>query len=112
MIVGALKVVLHVADSGSLKSKRKVARSLLDKVKARFNAAAAEVDANDLWQRLELGFTVCGNEIARVQEQMRNIARLIENQGLAEIVDVRMEVMNLKDMAWQTDCRFSEDGDL
>ena len=101
MVVGALKLVMHAGFSGGLKPKRKVVRSILDKVRARFNAAAAEVDSNDLWQRLELGFSVCGNEVAQVEDQMRNITRFVESMALAEIVDVRLEVMNLKDMTWR-----------
>ena len=112
MVVGALKIILHVGNSGGLKSKRKVARSLLDKVRAKFNAAAAEVDANDLWQRLEVGFCVCGNEVAQVREQMRNIARYVDNLGLAEVTDVRMEIMNLKDMTWAEQMEFAASEDL
>ncbi len=93
-------MTMHVSHSGGLKPKRKVARSILDRVRAKFNAAAAEVDANDLWQRLEIGFSVCGNKVAQVEEQMRNITRFVESLGLAEIVDVRLEVMNLKNMSW------------
>lgn len=100
MVVGALKIVLHVGYSGGLKPKRKVARSILDKVRAKFNTAAAEVGSNDLWQRLEIGFAVCGNEISQVEEQMRNIARFVESMALAEVVDVRLEVFNLKEMTW------------
>ena len=100
MVVGALKLTLHVADSGGLKPKRKVARSILDRVKARFNASVAEVGSNDLWQRLELGFCVCGNEIAQVDDQMRNIRRFVESLILAEVVDARLEIINLKDMPW------------
>ena len=100
MVVGALKLILHVADADGLKPKRKVARSIIDKARSRFNAAVAEVDANDLWQRLEIGFCVCGNQVAQVEEQMRNITNFVDNLGLAEVVDVRLEVMNLKEMAW------------
>lgn len=100
MVVGALKLTLHLPEGGSLKAKRKVVRSLTDRVRARFNVAAAEVGANELWQRLELGFVVCGNQHARVEHQLDQITRLVERLALAEVVDVRQEVMNLKDMPW------------
>ncbi|MDR1397304.1 MAG: DUF503 domain-containing protein [Desulfarculales bacterium] len=100
MVIGALKIVLHIGNSGDLKNKRKIARAIIDRVRSRFNAAAAEVGANELWQRLELGFAVCGNEITRVREQLSNIRRQIESLALADIVDVRMEIANFKDMSW------------
>jgi len=93
-------MTLHLPEAGSLKVKRKVVRALTDRVRARFNAAAGEVGANDLWQRLELGFAVCGNEVGFVERQMDELTRFVERQALAEVTDVRMEVVNLKDMAW------------
>ncbi|MFH1060553.1 MAG: DUF503 domain-containing protein [Pseudomonadota bacterium] len=100
MVVGALKMTLHVADSGGLKPKRKVARAILDRVRAKFNTAAAEVGGQDTWQRLELGFAVCGNETGHVQNQLDEIGRFVERLGLAEVADVRVELMSLKDMTW------------
>ena len=75
-------------------------RSILDRVRARFNAAASEVGGNDLWQRLELGFAVCANRPDHVERQLRRIQGFIERLALAEVVDVRVELVNLKDMAW------------
>ena len=100
MVVGALNMTLHLGESASLKAKRKVVRSILGRVRAKFNAAAAEVGAQDLWQRLELGFTVCGNQVDHVGRQMDEIGRFVERLALAEVVDVWVEVMNLKDMTW------------
>ncbi len=100
MVVGALMLTLHLPESGSLKAKRKVVRSITDRVRARFNAAAAEVGANDLWQRIELGFAVCGNQTSFVGRQLDEIGRFVERLALAEVVDVRIEVLNLKDMTW------------
>ena len=100
MVVGALMMTLHVQDSLDLKAKRKVTRSVVDRVRAKFNAAACELGSGDLWQRLELGFAVCSNEVAHAIAQMDEIGRFVERLALAEVVDVRQEVMSLKDMAW------------
>lgn len=101
MVVGALKMTLHLPHSGGLKPKRKVVRSIVDRVKARFNAAAAEVGSQDLWQRLELGFAFCGNDGGHVRNQMDTVARFVASLGLADVTDVRVEVMHLKEMAWE-----------
>lgn len=100
MVVGALMMTLHVQGAFDLKAKRKVTRSVLDRVRARFNAAASELGSGDLWQRLELGFAVCSNEVAHAQAQMDEIGRFVERLALAEVVDVRQEVLSLKDMTW------------
>ena len=100
MVLGALKLTLHLGEAGNLKAKRKVVRSITDRVRAKFNSAAAEVGSNELWQRLELGFCVCGNESRHVQNQLEEITRFVERLALAEVADVRVEVMTLKDMTW------------
>ena len=48
--VCVIEARIHVEDSGSLKSKRKVVRSLKDGIRKRFGAAVAEVDGQDTWQ--------------------------------------------------------------
>lgn len=101
MVVGALKITLHLPQVGGLKPKRKVVRSIKDRVAARFKVAVAEVGAQDLWQRIELGFAFCGNDGGHVRNQIDTVARFVESLGLAEVVDVRIEVMHLKEMAWE-----------
>ncbi len=58
MRVGILRVDLHVPGAHSLKDKRRVIRSLKDRLFARFNVSVAEVGAQDLWQRAELGIAL------------------------------------------------------
>jgi uncharacterized protein YlxP (DUF503 family) len=49
-----VEVRLHLNDSGSLKSKRKVVSSLKAQVRQRFGASVAEIDGHDTWQRTVL----------------------------------------------------------
>lgn len=100
MYVGALKLTLRLVGAASLKDKRKVVRSILDRVRAKFNAAAAETGSQDLWQRIELGFAVCGNDPAFVQHQVDEIGRFVDRLALAEFIDARVELINLKEMTW------------
>src|ERR671918_130621 len=49
-----VEVRMHLNDSGSLKSKRKVLSSLKAQLRQRFGAAVSEVDGHDTWQRSTL----------------------------------------------------------
>ncbi len=100
MVVGALSLTLFLPEGGSLKAKRKVVRALCDRLRSRFNVAAAEVGANDRWQRIELGLAVCGNRVGFVERQMDELVRFVERLALAELSDVRREVITLEEMAW------------
>src|SRR5260370_35533508 len=62
LAIGVARVVLHLPDSGSLKSKRQVVSGLLRRVRARYQVSAAEVGGLDRWQLAELAIaTVSGD---------------------------------------------------
>ena len=95
MVVGTLKIEFRIHENHSLKGKRKVVRSMVDKVKHRFNAAIAEVGSNDNWQRIELGITTVGNDRRHIESSLGNILAFLESLYLAEIVNTESEILNL-----------------
>lgn len=96
MVVGTLKIVFLLEDNRSLKGKRKIVRSMVDKVKARFNVSVAEVGANDKWQRIELGLSTVGNERGHVDSALNNILSFLEAMYLAQLVDFKLEIVNVE----------------
>jgi len=58
---------LEVLGAQSLKDKRRVLKSLKDRLCDRFRVAVAETDHQDLWQRAEL--TACAVSAARVHAE-------------------------------------------
>ena len=95
MVVGTLKITLHLHDNRSLKGKRKVVRSMVDKVKHKFNVSIAEVGSNDKWQRIELGVSAVGNDRRHIDSSLNNILDYIDTLYLAEIVDSSVEIYNV-----------------
>ncbi len=95
MVVGTLKIILHLHDNRSLKGKRKVVRSMVDKVKHKFNVSIAEVGSNDKWQRIELGVSAVGNDRRHIDSSLNNILDYIDTLYLAEIVDSSVEIYNV-----------------
>lgn len=95
MVVGMMKITLHVHDNRSLKGKRKIVRSMVDKVKHKFNVSIAEVGSNDKWQRIELGVSAVGNDRRHIDSSLNNILAYMEGLYLAEIVDSSVEIINV-----------------
>ena len=95
MVVGTLKIILHLHDNRSLKGKRKVVRSMVDKVKHKFNVSIAEVGSNDKWQRIELGVSAIGNDRRHIDSSLNNILDYMDTLYLAEIVDSSVEIFNV-----------------
>jgi len=94
MVVGILRIELHVHDNRSLKGKRKIVKSMVAKVKNKFNASVAEIGSNDKWQKIELGVSTIGNDRRHIDASLNNILAYIESLYLAEIVDSEIEILN------------------
>jgi uncharacterized protein YlxP (DUF503 family) len=95
MVVGTLKIEFRIQDNHSLNGKRRIVRSMVDRVKHRFNAAIAEVGANDNWQKIELGISTVGNDRRHVDSSLGNILAFLESLYLAEIMNTEMEILSL-----------------
>ncbi len=96
MIVAAVRITLLIPDNNSLKGKRQVVRSLIEKVRHRFGVSIAEVDSQDLWQRAELGLAVVGNDEKLLSKRVDQVMHFMENQHLAEIIDSHLELVHLE----------------
>jgi len=94
MFVGVLRLTLHLPEPGSLKSKRHLLRSAIDRVKARFNVSIAEVEDNDLWQRSVVGVAAVGNDHAFVNETLDKVAGFVASMhgGQLLVTDRQMEI--------------------
>lgn len=85
MVIGVCRVTLHLPASQSLKDKRQVVRSLLARLRNRFDLAVAEVDNQDRWQIATLGL-VCVSSSASVADE-------VLTHALSYIEDVRLDTM-------------------
>ena len=95
MIVGAAVVELHVHASQSLKQKRGVVRSVVQRVRNRFNVAVAEIGGQDTWQRAVLGITTTGIDRTQVRGVLTRVLVFIEDLHLAEVTDSDIELLEL-----------------
>jgi hypothetical protein len=97
MLVAIAKVVLRIPASQSLKSKRKVVRSILDRTRAKFRVAAAEVGQQDKWQSAELGFACVSATSRHAESVIQKVTRFVENMQLAPVVSCETEIIGFGD---------------
>jgi uncharacterized protein YlxP (DUF503 family) len=95
MVVGVCQLRMIINGVSSLKEKRGVARRIIARVKNKFPVSIAEVEDNDLWKSLVIGFCMVGNDRSFVNSWLDKTIDFIENLYLAEIVDRRIEIMNI-----------------
>ncbi len=105
MFVCVARLNLSIPESSSLKAKRQVLRRVIDRLKARFNIAVAEVDSNDLWQKATIGMAVVGNERSQVNERMDTIIHSVEKMYVAPLLSRETEILSFGDQL------FSEEDD-
>ena len=95
MVVGIGIIIFRLHDCHSLKGKRRVVRSIVNQVRNKFNASVAEVGANDIYQRAEIGLALVGNDRAMINSKLDKVINMVDDMGLAEIIDTDMEIMNI-----------------
>ena len=95
MIVGAAIVEIRVHGSQSLKQKRGVVRSIVQRVRNRFNVSVAEVGGQDTWQYAELGLCATGSDRDRVRGLIERALDFIEELHLAEVGVTDVEILDL-----------------
>jgi uncharacterized protein len=91
MVIGVCKIILSTEEASSLKEKRQIIKSLIERLKSRFNASVAEVDLNDAWKSAVIGVACVSNESSHVDSMIANIVNFVENDGRLVIVDYTTE---------------------
>jgi uncharacterized protein len=96
MVIGILRLTLHLPNSDSLKSKRQVVSGLLRRVRQQFSVAAAEVGERDRWQLAQLGIACVSAESAHADEVLAHVLSFVERAaGDALVADVATELIRL-----------------
>ena len=93
MFVGVLTLELLIHDAQSLKDKRVVVNSLLDRLQARFNVSVAQIDDHDLWQRATLAVAVVSNDAAVAGSVLNRARDFVENDARCDVAHCQMEIL-------------------
>lgn len=86
MFIGVCRLEIWVQCSNSLKHKRRVVRSLVERLRQRHNFSVAEVDAHDLWQRAVIGVACVSSERNEVERMLSTLVEWVARQDDLELV--------------------------
>lgn len=87
MIVGVLTVDLAVPEAMSLKDKRRIIKSIKDRIRNRYNVSVSEVEHQDVMKRSRLGLAMVAVETRAVHSQFDLIVDLIRATRGAVLID-------------------------
>lgn len=93
MFVAVVCCELHLPQSGSLKSKRRVVHSLVDRIHRRARVSVAETAHHDLHQRAELGIAAVASEEAPLRRLCEEIRGLVEDEPEAMVTGWDVQVL-------------------
>lgn len=92
MVVGVLTVRLTIFEALSLKDKRRVIKSLKDRLAHRHNISVAEVDDLDHRQAATLALAMVSNDGRFVQSALSKLADEVRAFPHASLVDFDIEL--------------------
>jgi uncharacterized protein YlxP (DUF503 family) len=98
MVIGTLRLTLHLPNAGSLKARRQVVSGLLRRVRQQFQVAAAEVGERDRWQLAEVAVACVSADGQHADEVLASVLRFIERAATeAQVADVSTELIHMGD---------------
>lgn len=87
MVVGVIGWEIQLFGPQSLKEKRRLVKSLKERLRSRFNLSVAETGDHDAWQRAELTACVVAADRRRAESVLDRADRLVESEGSGRIID-------------------------
>lgn len=93
MVAGICYLDITIMGSMNLKDKRRVLKSILQRVGNRFNVSISEVGCHDIWRRSELGIATVGASKTGVEKILQDVFKYIERDDRIEIIGYDMKYL-------------------
>ncbi|HEY7849096.1 MAG TPA: DUF503 domain-containing protein [Ktedonobacterales bacterium] len=97
MYVATAQVTIRLFQSDSLKDKRQVTRSVLARLRDKFEVSAAEVGEQERWNLAELGIACVSGDARHAQEVVERAVHYIEQtRPDIELADTSTDLITLE----------------
>lgn len=90
MIVSMIQLIIELPEIGSIKDKRRVVKSLKEKLIRRYRISVAEVDLQDSLSFAQIGGAVVSNSREHGERIMQKTLHFVEEECLGRIQDVQI----------------------
>ena len=88
MIVSMIQLIFEIPDVDNIKEKRRIIRSVKDKLQRRYHMSAAEIDLQDSLSFGQIGGALVSNSRVFGESVMQKAFRMIENETPVRIQDM------------------------
>jgi hypothetical protein len=93
MVIGVLQLELGVGDAMSLKDKRRVIKSLKDRLAHAHNISIAEVGALNEHRRAILGLAMVSNDKSYVEGALSKLVDFVRGVPQVDLIDYQIELL-------------------
>jgi hypothetical protein len=93
MTIGVLQIEISVTDAMNLKDKRRVVKSIKDRIAHGHNVSIAEVGALDEHRRCILGLAMVGNDKQYVEGALSKLVDFIRMVPQVSLMDYSIEML-------------------
>lgn len=88
---GDIEIIIY--HSNSLKDKRQVLKSILERIKARYNVSISETKYHEKWNRSCIGVVTISNSKEISESTINKIISFIDNDSRVEIINYDVEII-------------------
>jgi uncharacterized protein YlxP (DUF503 family) len=88
MVVSMIQIIFEIPDVDSIKEKRRIIRSIREKMYRRFRMSAAEVDLQDSLSFAQIGGALVSNSKTFGESVLRKAFDMIERETPVRIQDM------------------------
>lgn len=92
MFVGICRLELTLMEGDSLKEKRQVVRSIVERLQHRFNISIAETAQHDMLRRAEIGLAAVSNETVYLEKLMGKVVNFVDQDTRVQIINIHKEI--------------------
>ncbi len=93
MVIGLLRVRLHLPLCHSLKEKRSIIKRIIHRLRTGYNCAIAETGLHDVWQSSEIAIVTVYNEKSAVESLLQKIEKILMSQDDFEVTECESEFL-------------------
>jgi uncharacterized protein YlxP (DUF503 family) len=95
MFVAVASLTLHIPESRSLKAKRRVVRSLVERIRARLAVSVAETGGQGAWQTATIGVACVSGSAEMAEEVVGRVLSFVDSSSAEfEVTERHVEVFS------------------
>lgn len=90
-MIGYVRCECSLFNIHSLKDKRSVVKSIITKIKQRYNVSIAEIDNQDDWHRATIGIAGVANSQKKAEQELQKALKMLESNYQIEVIKMEFE---------------------